>query len=155
MITIDLLKYHPDAIQRLAEIGYEVLGQVWLPEVPVERIKQSCLNHLNDDCLPLTFVAFQDGQPVGMCSLRENDGIRSDLKPWLAALVIDSAYQRKGIGKLLIETTKEKARNLGFGKLYLFVFDPKISDYYARLGWKKIGMDEFKGIPVTVMEIVL
>lgn len=30
-----------------------------------------------------------------------------------------------------------------------------IPEYYERLGWKKIGMDEFKSHPVTVMEVVL
>lgn len=34
-------------------------------------------------------------------------------------------------------------------------FAPTIPDYYKRLGWSKIGMDEYKGHPVTVMEISL
>ena len=37
-------------------------------------------------------------------------------------------------------------------KLYLFTFDPTIPAHYERLGWKTIGMDEFKPHPVTVME---
>ena len=51
--------------------------------------------------------------------------------------------------------TKQKARMLGFETLYLFTFDPTISDYYERLGWQRIGMDEFKGYPVTVMKTAL
>jgi predicted N-acetyltransferase YhbS len=90
-----------------------------------------------------------------LCSLRDNDGIRPDLAPWLGSLVVDPAYQNQGIGTMLIDRTKQKARTLGFELLYLFAFDRTIPEYYERLGWRKIGMDEFKGYPVTTMEIAL
>jgi len=69
--------------------------------------------------------------------------------------VVDPKYQNQGIGRQLIEVVKDKAKQLDFQKLYLFALGPKIPDYYSRLGWVKIGMDEFKGHPVTVMEIDL
>ncbi|MBL7479186.1 GNAT family N-acetyltransferase [Legionella bononiensis] len=155
MISIDLIKNHPNSITRCAEIWYEVLGAKWVPDIPVERVIQRFSEHLNDDTLPLTIVALDVGKPVGMCSLRENDGIRQDLKPWLGSLVVDPAYQKQGIGTMLIEAIKNKARDLGFNNLYLFAFDPTIPDYYSRLGWTVIGMDEFKGYPVTVMKILI
>ena len=68
---------------------------------------------------------------------------------------MDPRYQKQGIGKMLADTTVKKAKELGFEKLYLFAFDSTIPEYYERLGWKKIGMDEFKFHPVTVMEIGL
>lgn len=37
----------------------------------------------------------------------------------------------------------------------LFAFDPTMPEYYERLGWRKIGMDELKSHPVTVMEVEL
>lgn len=155
MIKIDLLKNHKDTLPLLAKIWYEVLGRIWVPDVPIERVEQNFLKHLNDDIMPLTFVAFHYDKPVGMCSLRENDGIRPDLKPWLGSLVVDQGYQKQGIGKTLMDMTKQKAVALGFETLYLFAFDPTIPNYYERLGWRKISMDEFKGHPVTVMEIAL
>ncbi|MES2309979.1 MAG: GNAT family N-acetyltransferase [Verrucomicrobiota bacterium] len=155
MIAIDLLKHSPHMIPRCTEIWHEVLGKTWLPEVPLERVAQRYSDHLNEEILPLTFVAHESNRPVGMCSLRENDGIRPDLTPWLGSLVVDSAYQKQGIGRQLIDTIKNKAKELGFRKLYLFAFDPTIPDYYASLGWNKIGMDEYKGHPVTLMEILL
>ena len=75
--------------------------------------------------------------------------------PWLASLVVDPKYQKQGIAKMLIDTTLQKTKNLGFQKLYLFAFDPTIPNYYSRLGWGKIGVDEFNSHPVTVMEINL
>ena len=78
-----------------------------------------------------------------------------DLGPQIGDLVVDSKYQKQGIGKILLAATIEKAKELGFKKLYLFALDPAIPQYYLNLGWKKIGMDEFKSHPVTVMEIDL
>ncbi len=153
MIKIDFLKNHPHAIPVLANIWYEVLGKIWVPDVPVENVIARFSDHLSDQDLPITFVALDSDVPVGMCSLRENDGIRSDLTPWLGSLVVDPKCQKQGIGKMLADTTVKKANELGFEKLYLFAFDPTIPEYYERLGWKKIGMDEFKFYPVTVMEI--
>ena len=155
MITIDLLKNHPKAIPVLTKIWREVLGQVWIPDVSIERVEQKFLQHLNDQILPLTFVALHNNTPVGMCSLRENDGIRPDLKPWLASLVVAPSYQKKGIAKKLMDASKQKALELGFEKVYLFAFDRTIPVYYTSHGWEKIGADEFNGHPVTVMEISL
>ena len=155
MIKIDLLKNHPCAIQALAHIWHDVLGRIWLPEISVESVMAKFADYLNDKNLPITFVALHDDVPVGMCSLRENDGIRPSFTPLLVALVVDSKYQKQGIGKMLVDAAFVKAKQLGFKKLYLFAFDPTILQYYERLGWKTIGMDEFKSRPVTVMEVNL
>lgn len=152
MIEIQLLKDYPDSISSLAAIWCDVLGQKWMPDVGVQEMETYMNGWLNEG-LPLGHIAFSDGMPVGMCSLQWNDGIRDDLKPWLSDLVIDPAYQKQGIAKMLIDATKDKARSLGFEKLYLFAFDPLVSEYYGRLGWKKIGMDKFARHEVMVMEI--
>lgn len=151
MITIDLLKNNPEDIPQLANIWQHVLGSIWLPDVPIEQVKQNYLTHLNDNEMPLTFVAHVNNQPVGMCSLRENDGIRPDLLPWLGSLVVNPEYQKQGIAKLLIDATKQKAKQLGFEKLYLFTLDPTIPTYYQKLGWQKIDVDHYKKQPVKVM----
>lgn len=155
MLKIDLLKNHPSTIPRLAKIWQEVLGSIWVPDVSIERVEQNFLKHLNENIMPLTFIVLDNGNPVGMCSLRENDGIRPDLTPWLGSLVVDPAFQKQGIGKMLMDMTKQKAKTLGFETLYLFAFDPTIPNYYEQLGWQKIGMDEFNSNRVTVMEVIL
>lgn len=154
-IKIDLLKNNSDAIPELAAIWHQVLGSIWVSDIPVERVIARFQEHLNESQLPLTLVAFCDGKPVGMCSLRDNDGIRPDLAPWLGSLVVHPDYQREGIALKLINAIKQKAKQLGFSQLYLFVFDPTLPNYYARLGWDRIGMDKFKGHDVTVMEIAI
>lgn len=105
--------------------------------------------------MPMTYVALENDQPVGMCSLRDNDGIRPDLTPWLGSLVVSSTAQKQGIAQLLINAVKQKAADLNFNTLYLFALDPTIPNYYARLGWQAMGVDTFKSIPVTVMRTQL
>ncbi len=130
-------------------------GSIWVPDISIERVEQRFHDHLSDTLLPITFVAFDEDKLVGGVSLRGNDGIRPDLTPWLGSLVVDSTYQKRGIGKLLIDVTKQKARELNFEKLYLFAFDPTLPAYYARYGFNKLGMDDFRGHPVHVMEATL
>ena len=154
MITIAYLKYYSDRIPELAKIWHEVLGKIWMPEIGIEEIESLYYEELNQD-MPFTYIALYDEIPVGSCTLQLNEDVRPDLGPWIGDLVVDPKYQKQGIGKMLIDVTVLKAKELGFEKLYLFAFDPTIPEYYERLGWRKIGMDEFKSHPVTVMEVVL
>lgn len=154
MITIELLKNHPEAIPRLAQIWHEVLGKIWMPEIGIEKSESLYYEELKQ-AFPLTYVALFDTAPVGSCTLLLEDVVRPDLGPWIGDLVVDPKYQNQGIGKKLINAAKTKAKEMGYPKLYLFAFDPTVPAYYARLGWRDIGMDEFKGHPVSVMELVL
>lgn len=149
---IELLADHPEAIPQLTKIWLDVLGSIWLPSISLERVEKTLHGQLNTRAMPLTYVAFQDGQAVGMASLTAHDGIRPDLTPWLASLVIDPFYQSRGIGPKLIQAIKEKAMEFGFKELYLFALDETIPEYYGRLGWKRIGDDTFHDNHVIVMK---
>lgn len=155
MIKIDFLQNNIEAVPELALMWQEGLGKIWLPDIPLEEVQQRFRGHANQDKLPITFVAYDHGKPVGMCSLRENDGIRPHLTPWLGSLTVKPAYQSRGLGRDLIEKTKEQAKNMGYKMLYLFAFDKTIPNYYQSLGWKIMDSDRFKGHPVTVMQILL
>lgn len=155
MITITLLKNHPEHIPALAHIWQEVLGKIWIPDRTIESAIECYTEHLNEKKMPITFIALDGNKPVGMCSLRDNDGIRPDLTPWLGSLVIDQAYQKQGIAPLLIEATKQKAKDLGFDILYLFALDATIPQYYKRLGWQTLALDKYEEHPVVVMAIEL
>ena len=154
MIKIDLLKNHPYAIPTLSNIWHEVLGKIWMPEIGIEEIEALTYEELKADTA-ITYIALYDKTPVGFCTMQLNEDIRPDLGPWIADLVVDPKYQKQGIGKMLLDVIVRAAKDLGFEKLYLFTFDPTIIEYYARFGWEKIDMDEFKSHPVTVMEVEL
>lgn len=155
MIKIDLLKNHPDVIPALANIWHEVLGKIWFPELTIQEIESLTHDELNHPDETTSFVALCDEIPVGFCTFKLKEEFRPDLGPWLADVVVDPKYQKQGIGKMLVDVAVRQAKEHGFKKLYLFAFDPTIPEYYERLEWRKIGMDEFQSHPVTVMEVEL
>lgn len=87
-IEIKLLAECREHIPILAKLWYEEISRHWVPNASVDRAEQNLIKHSNLDVLPLTFVALSHDKPIGMASLRENDGIRPDLTPWLGSLVV-------------------------------------------------------------------
>jgi len=138
MIKIDFLKNNPHAIPALANIWYEVLGKIWMPEIGIEEIESLSYKELNQN-MPLTYIALYGEIPVGLCTLELNGGIRPDLKPWIGDLVIDPKYQKQGIGKKLLDIAIQKAKELGFEKVYLFTFDRFVifSKIRGFIKWKR------------------
>jgi len=80
MIKIDLLKNHPGSIPRCAEIWYECLGKVWMPEISLEKSESLYYEELDQE-MPLTYIALYDEICVGSCTLQLNDVVRPDLGP--------------------------------------------------------------------------
>jgi hypothetical protein len=76
-IEIKLLADCKEFIPQLAVLWYEEISKHWVPNASVERAEQNLIKHSNLNAMPLTFVALYQGGPIGMASLRENDGIRS------------------------------------------------------------------------------
>lgn len=153
MIKIDLLKNHPHAIPALAHIWHEVLGKIWFPELTIKEIESLTYDELSHSDETILFVALCDQIPVGFSAFKLKEEFRPDLGPWLADVVVAPKHQKQGVGKMLIDIAMLKAKELGFGKLYLFAFDSTILEYYKRLGWNKLEVNEFKSYPVTLMEI--
>lgn len=148
-VEIDLLKNHPETIDRLAEIWKSSLGKN--SATSLEYVKTKLQTHLNSNLLPLTFVALKQQEPIGMCSLLSNDGILKELSPWLAALVVDKNYQTLGIGSQLIKKTLEKAKELHFDKVYLFCDNHKLEEYYKKFGFVFLKTSKHKEKLVYVL----
>jgi N-acetylglutamate synthase-like GNAT family acetyltransferase len=142
-------------IPPLAKLWYEEISRHWAPNPSIKKTEQKLIDHSNRDQMPMAFVALQDNQPIDMACLRENDGIREDISPWLGSLVVHPNYRGQKVGETLIDTIKQKAKALGHQVLYLLAFDPTIPEWYAKLGWVYIGDDKLFDHPVTVMSIDL
>jgi GNAT superfamily N-acetyltransferase len=155
MIKIDVLKNHPDTLEELLVIWHEVFGKIWVPDITIDSFRLKFKNHLNDEIMPMTFIALDDAKPVGMCSLRENDGLSNSYKPWFCSFCVAADYQGRGIGKQLMNKALEKAKQLGCDRLYLGVIDDSMRRYYEKLGWKKIGTDVVQSYQIMIMELIL
>ncbi|MCS5711874.1 GNAT family N-acetyltransferase [Candidatus Berkiella aquae] len=153
-VDITYLKNHIEQVPLLASWMFKTWGH-YNPTSSLEKAEQKLLQHLNIDTLPLAYIALHNEVPVGMCSLRVNDGIQHALTPWLGSLYVEPLMRGRGIGEQLINTAAEKALNLGYSKLYLFAFDKTLPQWYEKLGWLERGVDEINRYPVTVMELSL
>jgi predicted N-acetyltransferase YhbS len=155
MISFDYLENHPQIIPELSKIWEETIGKIWAPEESIENVKAWFSGHNNSERLPLALIAFDGAQHIGMCSLRMHAHVRSDLSPWLGSLAVTAQYQGRGIGQQLIEAIKAKAKQMDFATLHLCTYDKTLPDWYAQLGWQKIGEAQCGCHPVTVMKITL
>lgn len=150
-----LLSQCSSVIPQLAQIWRKELGQAWLPDIDVDKVEAKLKEHTNSQKIPLMYVALIESLPVGICSLRYNDGIWHHASPWLGSLVVSSNCQRQGVGTGLVRCVTKKVTLLGFNKLYLFAFDKGVLEFYSKLGWSVCGKDYFRGHSVTVMQYPL
>lgn len=121
-IDIAYLKDYPQYLSLIAEWIFNEWGH-YNPGASLDSAKSKLSEHLNKDNLPITFVALENNQPVGTCSLRINDGIRPDLTPWLGSLYVDPNFRNRGLGEKLIDTVIRKAGSMKYPKLYLLTFN--------------------------------
>jgi hypothetical protein len=126
------------------------------PSYNLTKRIENFTQHCNCDRIPLTVLYLnEEGLPLGMASLRDNDGIRPDLSPWLGSVYVDTLYRGKGIGSRLVREVQNIARQLGYEQVYLLTYEDTLPLWYSRLGWQEIGKDSCHGNPVTVMQIDL
>ncbi len=85
----------------------------------------------------MIYVASIDSKPVGAVALLRADLFsRQDLFPWMADLYVCPEYRSKGIGSALQDFILSKAKELGFGAIYLYT---PLVGYYEKKGWKYMG----------------
>jgi GNAT superfamily N-acetyltransferase len=108
-------------------------------DISFRLVMQEYKKRAEDGELPCSFVAFWDGFPVGMVSIRKTDLLsRDDLTPWLSALYVLPDFRKKGIGSELIAAVLNSSRQKGFGKIFLFLDNrdiAKLEKYYSSRRW--------------------
>ena len=104
---------------------------------------------LEEDRIPITFVAVENNELVGTVGLWRGDLLsRQDLFPWLSALVVREDCRNQGIGIRLQNFLEEYCRTKGFEELYLYA---ELENYYEKNGWIALGTGyEYMGGKVTI-----
>ena len=145
------LRYLPDddaLVLRIAQWHQAQWGALTGRSV-TERVAEFA-THRGSAVLPLTRVAYLDGQPVGNASLLPDDmDTHMDLSPWLASVYVVPEARRQGIGEALCLAVMEDAQRLNMGTLYLYT--PDQARLYARLGWRTLAEEDYHGESVTLM----
>ncbi len=130
-ISIDHLFGHPEHLGLVARWIY---NEFWAGKAgySVETFEDLLRQANEPDHIPLSLVAYVDGQPAGTVNLIQCDSQRRpNLFPWLAALVVVPVHRRKGVGSLLVRRLVSEAERLGIEELFL---GTDIPSYYAAFG---------------------
>lgn len=109
-------------------------------DIPFDVTLKAYERRAMSEILPCTFVACVDSYPVGMVNLKEKDlWSRTDLDIWLSSLYVMPGYRKTGVGGMLVNRVIERAGELGYSRIYLFLAQSEIQDlaaYYRKRGWK-------------------
>jgi N-acetylglutamate synthase-like GNAT family acetyltransferase len=122
------------------------------PRSTIETRMETLESHLDPNPIPSTYVAVADGRLLGSASLVQHDvDSRLALSPWLASVFVAPRHRKFGIGSGLVRHVVAAAREQGIERIYLFT--PDKQRFYVNLGWQVLEHLEYRGHPVTIMEI--
>lgn len=141
MIHIDNISSHLDALDTILEWHRNEWGNDW-----AEQVRKST----NPDSIPTTYVALQDGKPVGTAMLLNFDMLtHPELHPWLGGVYVSQTHRGQGIASKLILHAMHAAATMGVKKLWLYTDSaPKL---YESLGWKHVKQEDYLGKNAAIM----
>lgn len=97
-----------------------------------------------------TFVLFDRDGPAGTASLAHEDlEARPDLTPWLAGVVVQPAFRGRGYSTALVRQVEAFAAAAAVPVMWLYTSTAE--PLYARLGWRRAGLERERGQEVVLM----
>lgn len=75
---------------------------------------------------------------------------------YLVDMTVDPGRQRQGLGRLLLESATQVAREWPAGAIRLDAYEGHGTDvFYTKCGFKQVGRVVYRGVPLIYFEIVL
>ena len=153
---VALLAEYPHHWQLAAQWSFDA----WSHEFPSDTVQtyldQYALAASESEKLIEVFTAI-DSQDnlLGVATLVDDDELPDapEPGPWLAAVFVTPDSRKFGVGSALVEHVVNRARELGFPKIYLYTEHQEL--WYASKGWTKIRDIVFLGLHHTVMQLEL
>ncbi|WP_295802437.1 GNAT family N-acetyltransferase [uncultured Microbulbifer sp.] len=143
------LAHKPEMIDILASWHYLEWGSLY-PDESLQDFKSELGKCIGPESVPATFVAVENGEPVGSISVLARDmDIDEPWGPWLANFYVKPECRGTGIGNKLIETLLGYCVSRSIPHLYLFT--PSTRKYYERLGWDLVRTVDYHGQVVDIM----
>ena len=150
------LAEHPHHWQTAAEWSFEA----WKHDFPNDTVQtyldQYALAASESEELLEVFAATDShGNLLGVATLVDDDELPDapEPGPWLAAVFVTPSAREFGVGSALVEHVVNRARELGYPKIYLYTEHQEL--WYASKGWTKIRDIVFLGLHHTVMQLEL
>lgn len=157
-MSLALLKDYPQAIPTVAQWLYED-WHVYDSSLTQERLIRSFHQRLNDDKIPVTFVAVKNATPIGVISLKEQtDPELSDFPKnsiWLGSLHVIPEERNKGLGQELLKNVAAIAKRLGIESVYLYLSNSTGVEWCRKRGAHVIEKRPFRGHEITIMGLSL
>lgn len=157
-LRLDLLKNCPQVIPILAQWLYEEWHcyDIFLTK---EKLIHSFITRLNNDRIPITFVALKNDKPVGTISLKKNiDPEFSDFPKnsvWMGSLQVVLEERNQGFGQELLKFATTIAKYLGYEKLYFYTSNHMNVKWYLKKGAQIIEERPFRNHMITILHISL
>ena len=126
--------------------GDEVItiGMIELENVPILLVL--CIDHFITSCIDsereLMLIATINGRHIGNCSLRSIGTYKRYAHRCEVAIALYQKYCGRGIGKIMLKTILDMARNLGYEQAELEVAagNERAISLYKNLGFEKYGV---------------
>lgn len=110
--------------------------------------------HLNDDPLPSTFVAHENGRAIATVSLVYYQFSEQTLpSEWLTNLYVEPQYRQNGIASELLRCAIKHAQSIDLPRLLLYTSD--CGPFYLRRQWQRVNTGIVQGRSVEIMEYKL
>ena len=132
-MAVEIRDARPDDAEAIARL----LGQLGYPADSAAVARR--LTGLGEDRL---LVAESDGTVAGLAQLHVSPSLEYDRPAAkLAALVVDEAFRRHGVGRALVDAMENEARTRGCELLYLTTAERRADAhaFYERLGLEYTG----------------
>lgn len=148
-MTLAFLHDHPELIPVLSELCGREWGHLY-PGWNTDTARREFQNQPHDGTLPVTLIAWEDGQLLGTVSLIFNDlpGF-THLNPWLASLLVLPEHRGKGVAAFLIHEAEKHLAASGYSQGYLFT--ESAQPLFEKLGWQPFQAASCHGHAVTIL----
>ena len=102
----------------------------------ISDVERHMTEMADDRPLPMAIVAHDDHGYLGSAFLIHSDmEERPQYSPWVAAVWVEAAERKRGVGRALIVQAAKTADSLGYGAAYICC-RPELERFYSSIGWK-------------------
>lgn len=148
-VAIVDLRCQPGCIDVLADWYFTAWNH--LEKLPRQTLVRELEDKLRDPTLGTTFVAIDNGAPIGTVSLDRSDlAGHEHLTPWLASLYVVPERRGIGLGKRLIAHVLGHAREAGHADVFLWTAGPDAR--YVSAGFRDIAQGILAGSRIRIMQ---
>jgi N-acetylglutamate synthase-like GNAT family acetyltransferase len=155
-ITIEYLAHVPEHIPTLAQITFDTWSK-YDPSLTIEDSLVHIKSRLNTDKVPLTLVALDNDNLIGMANLKSTTKLSGyeDRNLWLGSFWVAEQYKDHQVGEMLLDAIVSKAQDLGYEKISVWESNPEDAAWHLKHGWSKFALDTYQNHPVTLLEYKL